>query len=101
MIFNSPTVQRYILSGANVVATIRKSGYYKLGQKVIIKVEDKRFYGKVIAIAPLTLQSLSNYVNFSGFNSVEKWLNEARKLHGAKIDPNKYEIIIVEMMHRD
>ena len=100
MIFNSPTVQRYILSGANVVATIRKSGYYKLGQKVIIKVEDKRFYGKVIAIAPLTLQSLSNYVNFSGFNSVEKWLNEARKLHGAKIDPNKYEIIVVEVMHR-
>jgi len=100
MIFNSPTVQRYILSGANVVATIRKSGYYKLGQKVIIKVEDKRFYGKVIAIAPLTLQSLSNYVNFSGFNSVEEWLNEARKLHGAKIDPNKYEIIVVEVMHR-
>jgi len=100
MIFNSPTVQRYILSGANVVATIRKSGYYKLGKKVIMRVEDKRFYGKVIAIAPLTLQSLSNYVNFSGFNSVEEWLNEARKLHGAKIDPNKYEIIVVEVMHR-
>ena len=93
-------VQKYILSGANVVATIRKSGYYKLGKKVIMRVEDKRFYGKVIAIAPLTLQSLSNYVNFSGFNSVEEWLNEVRKLHGAKIDPNKYEIIVVEVMHR-
>jgi len=101
MIFNSPTVQKYILNGAKLVATVRKAGYYRLGKKVIMRVEDRRFYGKVIAIAPLTLQSLSNYVNFSGFNSVEKWLNEARKLHGAKIDPNKYEIIVVEVMHRD
>ncbi len=97
MIFNSPVVQKYILNNAKLVATIRKSEYYKLGQKVIMKVGDKRFYGKVIAIAPLTLQSLSNYVNFSGFNSVEEWLNEARKLHGTKIDPNKYEIIVVEV----
>ncbi len=97
MIFNSSAVQKYILNGAKVVATIRKSGYYKLGRKVIMKVGDKRFYGKIVAIAPLTLQSLSNYVDFSGFNSVEEWLNEARKLHGTKIDPNKYEIIVVEV----
>jgi len=100
MIFKSPTVQKYILNNAKLVATIRKSRYYRVGQKVIIKVGGKRFYGKVIAIAPLTLQSLSNYVDFSGFNSVEEWLNEARKLYGAKIDPNKYEIIVVEVIHR-
>jgi hypothetical protein len=93
-------VQKYILNGAKLVATVRRKGCYKVGKRVIVKVGDKRFYGKVIAIAPLTLQSLSNYVDFSGFNSVEEWLNEARKLHGAKIDPNKYEIIVVEVMHR-
>ena len=101
MIFNSFTVQKYILNGAKLVATIRRKGYYRVGKKVVMKVGDKKFYGKVIAITPLILQSLSNYVDFSGFNSVEEWLNEARNLHGTKIDPNKYEIIVVEVMHRD
>ena len=42
MIFNSPTVQRYILSGAKLVATIRKkSRYYYIGKWVTIQVGDK------------------------------------------------------------
>jgi len=35
-----------------------------------MKVGDKRFYGKVIAIVPLS--SLSEYVGHSGFESVEE-----------------------------
>ena len=96
MIFNSPTVQRYILSGANVVATIRRKGYYRVGQRVIAKVGDKRFYGKVIAIAPLTLFSLSQYADYSGFGSVEEWIAEAERLHKAELDPNKFEIVVVK-----
>jgi len=49
---------------------MRKSGYYRLGQRVVMKVGDKRFYGKVIAIVPLS--SLSEYVGHSGFESVEE-----------------------------
>jgi|GEM_PF-717444 len=97
MIFNSPTVQRYILSGANVVATIRRKGYYRVGQRVIAKVGDKRFYGKVIAIAPLTLFSLSQYADYSGFGSVEEWIAEAERLHKAELDPNKFEIVVVKL----
>ena len=97
MIFNSPTVQRYILSGASVVATIRRKGYYRVGQKVIVKVGDKRFYGKVIAIAPLTLFSLSQYADYSGFGSVEEWIAEAERLHKAELDPNKFEIVVVKL----
>jgi len=97
VIFNSPTVQRYILSGANVVATIRRKGYYRVGQRVIAKVGDKRFYGKVIAIAPLTPFSLGQYVDYSGFKSVEEWVAEAERLHKAKLDPNKFEIVVVKL----
>ena len=97
MIFNSPTVQRYILSGANVVATIRRKGYYRVGQRVIAKVGDKRFYGKVIAIAPITPFSLGQYVDYSGFESVEEWIAEAERLHKARLDPNKFEIVVVEL----
>jgi len=98
MIFNSPTVQRYILNGANIVATIRKSGYYYIGKRVVMKVGDKRFYGKVIAIAPVTPFSLSEYVNYSGFESVEEWIAEAEKLHKGEIDPGKFMIIVVKVI---
>jgi len=29
MIFDSPVVQKYILNGAKLVATIRRKGYYR------------------------------------------------------------------------
>jgi len=98
MIFNSTTVQKYILNGAKLVATIRRKGYYRLGKRVIVKVGDKRFYGKVIAIAPITPFSLSQYADYSGFESVEDWIAEAERLHKAKIDPNKFEIVVIEVI---
>ena len=97
MIFNSSTVKRYILNGAEIIATIRKSGQYKLDQKVVIKLGDKRFHGKVIAVAPLTLFSLSEYVEYSGFETIEEWLNEAEKLHKTRLDPSKFEIVVVKV----
>jgi len=100
MIFNSPTVQKHILSGASVVATIRRKGYYRVGKRVIVKVGDKRFYGKVIAIAPITPFSLSEYADYSGFQSVEEWVVEAERLHKGRIDPNKFEIVVVEVVHK-
>lgn len=60
MIFESTTVQKYILNGAKLVVIVRRKGYYKVGKITIIKVGDKRFYGKVITVAPLT--SLNEYV---------------------------------------
>jgi len=99
MIFNSPTVQKYILSGAKVVATIRKAGYYKLGQRVAMKVGDRKFYGRVIAVSPLTPFSLDRYVDYSGFENIEVWISEAERLHKAKIDPNKFEIVVVKVVH--
>jgi len=98
MIFNSTTVQKYILNGAKLVATVRRKGCYKVGKRVTVKVGDKRFYGKVIAIAPITPFSLSQYVDYSGFESVEDWIAEAERLHKAKIDPNKFEIVVVEVI---
>ena len=97
MIFSSSVVRRYILNGAETVATIRKAGYYKLGQRVTIKLGDKKFHGEVIAISPLTPFSLSEYVEYSGFETIEEWLNEAEKLHKARLDPNKFEIVVVKV----
>jgi len=98
MIFNSFTVQKYILNGTKLVATIRRKGYYRVGKKVVMKVGDKKFYGKVIAIAPLTPFSLGEYADYSGFQSVEEWMYEAEKLHKGRLDPNKFEIVIIEVL---
>ncbi len=100
MIFNSTTVQKYILNGAKLVATVRRKGYYKVGKRVMVKVGDKRFYGRVVAIAPLTPFSLGQYADYSGFESVEEWIAEAERLHKAKLDPNKFEIVVVEVTHK-
>jgi len=98
MIFNSPIVQKYILSGVTLVATIRKKGHYRVGQRVVIKVNDKRIYGRIIVVVPLTPFSLNKYVVYSGFENVEEWVKEAKRLHKAEIDPNKFEIIVVELL---
>ena len=100
MIFNSPTVQKYILSGAKLVTTIRRKGYYRVGKRVIVKVGDKKFYGKVIVTAPLTPFSLGEYATYSGFQSVEEWITEAERLHKARIDPNKFEIVVLEVIRK-
>jgi len=88
------------LNGTKLVATIRRKGYYRVGKKVVMKVGDKKFYGKVIAIAPLSSFSLSEYVHYSGFESVEEWIAEAERLHNGRIDPNKFEIVVVEVIHK-
>jgi hypothetical protein len=98
MIFNSSTVQEYILNGAKLIATIRRKEYYKVNKKVIAKVGDKRFYGKVIAIAPITPFSLGQYACYSGFSSVEEWVSEAERLHQSSINPNEFEIIVIELL---
>ena len=97
MIFNSSTVQQYILNGARLVATIRRKGYYKLEKRVVVKVGDKMFHGEVIGVVPLTPFSLGENVSYSGFQSIEEWVREAERLHRGRIDPNKFEIVIIKL----
>lgn len=98
MIFNSEKVRRFIFNGARRVATIRKKGYYRTGQKVILKVGDKRIIGRVIVTAPVS--SAEEYVKFSGFDNVTDWIKEAGRLHRSVIDERKFEIVVVELNNK-
>ncbi len=100
MIFDSPAVQKYILSGAIAIATIRRAGHYELGQRVTMKVGDRILKGEVVAIAPAKPSYLREFVDFSGFKSVEEWIAEAERLHKSRIDPNKFQIIVVTIPHK-
>ncbi len=59
---------------------------------------DKEFYGKVVATKPLTLFTLSEYVNYSGFGGVWEWLFEATQQYKAAMNPDKFEIVIIEVI---
>lgn len=96
IIFNSPCVKKYILSGAKLVATIMRTGYY-IGKKVTMKVGDKEFYGKVVATKPITFSTLNEYVNYSGFCCVWEWLFEATQQYKVAMNPDKFEIVIIEV----
>ena len=98
IIFNSPYVQKYILSGAKLVATIMRTGYYYIGKKVTMKVGDRKFHGKVVATKPLTLFTLREYVNYSGFGGVWELLFEATQQYKVAINPDKFEIVVIEVL---
>jgi hypothetical protein len=98
MIFNSNTVQEYIKNGCKLVATIRKKGYYKAGKRVTLKLGDRKLRGRVVAVIPLSSLSLSQHVGYSGFRSVEEWMGEAERIHKARIDEEKFEIVVVEVL---
>jgi hypothetical protein len=98
MIFNSGTVQDYIKNGCKLVATIRRKGYYKVGRKVTLKFGDSKLRGRVVAVIPLSSLSLSQHVGYSGFKSVDEWMGEAERLHKAKIEEEKFEIVVVEVL---
>ncbi len=97
MIFNSNTVQGYIRNSCEIVAAIRKKGYYKVGRRVRIKIGDRNLQGRVIAVMPLSSLWLSQHVGYSGFQSVEEWMDEAGRLHKDGIDEEKFEIVLVKI----
>ena len=94
MIFSSKKVREYILGGARYVATIRRAGLYREGQRVELKLGDKRLKGKVIKVVPL--ERARGYLHISGFGSLEEWLSEARRLH--KVDKlDGFEVVVVRV----
>ena len=66
--------------------------------RVRIKLGDKSLQGRVIAVIPLSSLSLSQHVGYSGFQSVEEWMDEAERLHKDRIDEEKFEIVVVKIL---
>lgn len=79
------------------MATIRKKGFYKVGQTVVVRVGSKVMKGRVIAVSEPTEEALSQYVVHSGFSTVKEWLAEAERLHRKVITQDEFEIIVVEI----
>ena len=96
MLFKSKKVQQYIESGAVYVATIRVCGIYEEGMRVKLRLVDSNriLDGRVVKIAELT--EAEKYVNISGFDNVNEWFEEAKKLHGTE-NLDGYCIVVVRI----
>ena len=79
----------------SLVATMRIYGY-KLNQRVVLKDCDGKVigYGIVFDYAPSSDYILKRWLPYSGFNTVEEWVEEAKRLHGGKIPDTVYLIYI-------
>jgi hypothetical protein len=99
----NPNLQKYILNNlrdniTTYLTLIDKDGKYEIGDIITVKVGDKRLQGEVITTELITTQTLNHYVKFSGFNDTNKWLKESEKHHKTRIDPNKFVIILFELV---
>ena len=96
MRFCSRRVLEYLRNPKDsLVDTMRIYGY-KLNQRVVLKDCDGKVigYGIVFDYAPSSDYILKRWLPYSGFNTVEEWVEEAKRLHGGKIPDTVYLIYI-------
>jgi len=84
MKFTHPKVIEYIINNYNKatplrVATIR-SHYYIEGMRVKVYVCEYGI-GDAIVVKTDKLRNAVLYVKYSGFDSVDEWISEAKRLH--------------------
>ena len=82
MIFCSEKVLRYLRTRPSYVATLRTYPY-KRGQIVTVRNCNKEIICKAVVadVAEPTKENLSKYLSISGFETVDEWIAEAKKLH--------------------
>jgi len=85
MMFKSKRALDFLLRNG-IVATMRNTKY-RLGQVVRI---NRELCGVIIEIHDNTRANRGKFVKISGFNTVEEWENEARKLHKGKLPRRIY-----------
>jgi len=84
MKFCSQKVLEYLKNPRdNLVATMR-NWHYKINQRILLKDCNGNLigYGIIADVAPTNSEILKEWLKYSGFNSINEWVAEARKLSG-------------------
>ncbi|BDB96985.1 hypothetical protein [Saccharolobus caldissimus] len=99
MIFRYSLVVKYLLSRPKHFATIRLWNYRE-GEIVKLKlilnhrvVAEGR--AKILRVHDYSLDILQKYLQYSGFEKVEEWINAAREL---KVSSNRSKVIFGELL---
>ena len=94
----SEKVIKYIKSGNRVVATIRKNDLYRNGRVRRVRMvlaDGEVLYGTIKEVLPLT--EAGKVLKYSGFDSVEEWFEEAKRLHKVKNLGDSFVILLIEI----
>jgi len=83
MRFCSEKVLKYLENPKDMLIATMRNWHYRLNQRVVLKDCNGRIigYGIVADIAPPNNDVLKKWLPYSGFNTVDEWLSEARRLH--------------------
>ena len=84
MRFCSQKVLEYLKNPRDKLVATMRNWLYRVNQRIVIKdCNGKRIgYGIVVDVAPTTTEILKKWLKYSGFNSIDEWLAEAKKLSG-------------------
>ena len=100
MRFHSKKVLRYLKNSKNKLLATMRTWNYKMGQRVYFKNIHGRVLGYGTIINILSIDRAGEVVEYSGFNDVEEWLEEARRLHG-RVPKSIYVIRIEKVRSND
>jgi len=100
MIFTHPKVIKYIVTNYNednvsplTVATIRRYMYNE-GQRIRVRI-DNIGEGDAIVRKIVSLRDAIDYVKYSGFDTVDEWIDEAMRLHKRK---SRLHIVVIDII---
>jgi hypothetical protein len=98
MLFRDPKVVEFLLTRPKYFATIRRWNYH---EGKIIKLRLIRnnliIYGKakILEVKKYDISILKRYLKYSGFETVEDWVETATRLHGSL---NNAKIVFAELL---
>jgi len=100
MIFTHPKVIKYIVTNYKkdnvsplTVATIRRYMYNE-GQRIHVRIGNIG-EGDAIVRKIVSLRDAIDYVKYSGFDTVNEWIDEAMRLHKRK---SRLHIVVIDII---
>ena len=83
MRFCSERVLHYLREPKDGLVATMRNWLYRVNQRVVLRDCNGSVigYGVVVDVAPATPENIRRWLKYSGFNTVEEWVNEARKLN--------------------
>jgi len=97
MLFRDPKVVEFLLTRPKYFATIRRWNYHE-GKIIKLRlIRNKVIYGKakILSVNKYDISILKRYLKYSGFETVEDWIETATGLHGSL---NNAKIVFAELL---
>jgi hypothetical protein len=98
MLFRDPRVVEFLLTRPKYFATIRRWNYQE-GKIIKLRLIKNNLIicgkAKILEVKKYDTSILKQYLKYSGFKTIEDWIETATKLHGSL---NNAKIVFAELL---